>query len=270
MIPSGPSSDDAVAGVSALAAAWVARAAPVRFGVAVSAGDIEAVHRLRYEVVVGRGWAPAHLFPDGLERDGDDAAAVQVAGWHHDRIVATGRLVEPLVGRPLPTEAAFGVTLPGRAQLVDIGRVCVASTYRDSAHRVFRGVLGQLWSEMRRLGYREAVTAITGAVARTYERWGFGVTILGPSRPYWGEPRSPARIAPAAAVDRLFRAAGTSARLDVQSSGATTARATRSARGGGAVRPVAGLFQAAEPDDRAPQRAVSDHGARVAGLDAEA
>jgi predicted GNAT family N-acyltransferase len=270
MTPAGPLPDDAVAAVSALAAAWVARAAPVRFGVATSAADIEAVHRLRYEVVVGRGWAPAHAFPDGLERDGDDAAAVHVAGWHRDRVVATGRLVEPRVGSPLPTEAAFGVTLSGCDQLVDIGRVCVASTYRDSAHRVFRGVLGQLWFEMRRRGYQEAVTVVTGAVARTYERWGLVVTILAPSRLYWGEPRSPARIAPAAAVDRLFRAVGTSARLDGQPSGAATARGSRSARGGVEVRPIADLSQAAEPDDRATQRTVADHGARVAGLDTEA
>jgi hypothetical protein len=206
--------DDAVAGVSALAAAWVARAAPVRFGLALAARDVEAVHRLRYEVVVERGWAPAHLLAEGLERDADDAVAVQVAGWYGDRVIATGRLIEPLAGRPLPTEKAFGVTLPGRDRLVDIGRVCVAPTHRDSGHRVFRGILGQLWLEMRRLGYQAAATAVTSGVARMYERWGIGVTVLGPSRVYWGEPRSPARIAPAVAVDRLIRPVGASARVD--------------------------------------------------------
>jgi N-acyl-L-homoserine lactone synthetase len=206
--------DGAVARVSALAAAWIARAAPVRFGVARSARDIEAVQRLRYEVVVERGWAPAHVFPDGLERDADDVVAVQVAGWSGDRVVATGRLVEPRVGRPLPTEAAFGVALPGRDELVDIGRVCVAPTYRDSGHRVFRGILGQLWLEMLGLGYQAAATVVTSAVARMYQRWGIGVTVLGPSRIYWGEPRSQARITPAAAVDRLVRAVGASARVD--------------------------------------------------------
>lgn len=213
MTPGRSAPDDAIAGVSVRAAACVARAAPVRFGVAISPADVEAVYRLRYAVVVGRGWAPAYTFPDGLERDSDDAAAVQVAGWHRDRIVATGRLVQPVVGLPLPTEAAFDVTLSGRDQLVDIGRVCVASAYRDSAHRVFRGVLGQIWCEMRRLGYQEAAAVVSGVVARMHERWGFCVTILGPARVFWGELRSPARIAPAAAVDRRLRAVGPPAYL---------------------------------------------------------
>ncbi len=161
MTPGG-APDDAVAGVSTLAAACVARAAPVRFGVAVSAADLEAVYRLRCGVAVARGWTPAHAFPDGLERDAHDAAAMQVAGWDRDRVVATGRLVRAGSGHRLPTEAAFDMTLSGREQLVDLGRVCVASTYRDSAHRVFRGLLGQIWCEMRRLGCQEAATVVTG------------------------------------------------------------------------------------------------------------
>ena len=197
--------------MSARAAAWIARAAPVRFGVARSAEDVEAAYRLRHEVVVERGWAPADAFPGGLERDADDNAAVQVAGWHHGRVVATARLIRPADDHPLPTEAAFDMLLAGRDQLVDIGRVCVASAYRDSAHRVFRGILGQVWYEMRRLGHEEGVMAVSDAVARLYERWGLGVTILGRSRMYWGELRLPARIAPAAALVRLLRAAGPSA-----------------------------------------------------------
>ena len=214
MTTAGPSLDDALARVSLLAVACVARASPVRFGVATSAGDVEAVYRLRYEVVVERGWAPAYAFPDGVERDADDAAAVQVAGWHDDRVVATGRLVPPVVGRPLPTEAAFGMTLSGRDRLVDVGRVCVASAYRDAAQRVFRGVLGQIWCEMTRLGYQEAATVLNGAVARMYERSGLCVTVLGPPRVYWGEQRSAARIAPAAALDRLLQSVGPSVGLD--------------------------------------------------------
>jgi N-acyl-L-homoserine lactone synthetase len=197
--------DDAIAGVSALAAAWIVRAAPVRFGVAISAKDVEATYRLRHAVVIGRGWAPAHAFPRGLERDEDDDTAVVVAGWHQERVVATARLIRPGGERPLPTETAFDMTLARRDRLVDIGRMCVASAYRDAAHRVFRGLLGQVWGEMRRLGYQEAATVISDAVARLYERWGLGVTILGPSRLYWGEWRSPARVTPAAALDRLLR-----------------------------------------------------------------
>jgi hypothetical protein len=214
MTPAGGAPADAVARVSALAAACIARAAPVRFGVVDSAADLEAVHRLRYDVVVARGWARAQAFPDGLERDADDAGAVHVAGWHRDRVVATARLVRPVVGRRLPTEAAFEVTLSGRERLVDIGRVCVASAYRDLPPRVFPGVLGQIWLVMRGLGYEEAATAVTAGVARMYERWGIRVTPLGAPRVHWGELRLPARIAPAAAVERVARAVEAAARRD--------------------------------------------------------
>jgi hypothetical protein len=85
------------------AALWVARAAPVRFGVVRTDRDVEAVHRLRYEVVVAAGWAPAQAFPDGLERDDDDAEAIHVAGWDADRVVATARIVLSAGERALPT-----------------------------------------------------------------------------------------------------------------------------------------------------------------------
>ncbi len=212
MTPRGGLPDtDAVVTIDALAAAWITQAAPVRFGVAVSAADLEAVYRLRYEVVVAQGWAAVHSFPNGLERDSDDAAAVQVAGWHGNRVVATGRLVQPAAGRRLPTEAAFDFALSGRERLIDVGRVCVAPACRSVAHRVFRGVLGQIWREMRRRDCEEAATVVTATVARTYERWGLRVTALAPPRTYWGESRFPARIAPAAAMGRLLPTVGTSA-----------------------------------------------------------
>ena len=215
MTPPGDPPDAAVVvTIDALAAACIAQAAPVRFGVAVSAADLEAVHRLRYEVVVAQGWAPAHPFPNGLERDSDDAAAVQVAGWLGSRVIATGRLVQPAVGRRLPTEAAFDIALSGRERLIDVGRVCVAPAYRSVAHRVFRGALGQIWCEMRRRDCEEAATVVTATVARIYERWGLRVTALAAPRPYWGELRFPARIAPAAAMGRLLPAVGTSAHPD--------------------------------------------------------
>lgn len=198
------STDHAIACVSALATACIARAAPVRFGVATLAEDVEAAYRLRHEVVIEQGWATADALPGDLERDAHDDEAVLVAGWHHDRVVATARLIRPVDEHPLPTETAFDITLAGRDRLVDIGRVCVASDYRDAAHRIFRGVLGQVWCEMHRLGYQEAATVISDVMARLYERWGLGVTILGPSRMYWGEWRWPARIVPTAALARLL------------------------------------------------------------------
>jgi predicted GNAT family N-acyltransferase len=176
------------------AATWIARAAPVRFGIARTTEDLEAVYRLRCQVVIAAGWASARAFPDGFERDADDARAVHVAGWDGERVVATARFVLSGDGRPLPTETDFDLALPDRARLADVGRLCVAPCHRDRGHRVFRGVLAQIWCEMRQRGYEEAAMVVTGTVARLYQRWGFGVSILGPARAYWGELRFPARV----------------------------------------------------------------------------
>jgi len=198
---SGP---DLGARVDALARAAVARAAPTRFGVAVRAADLAAAYRLRGEVVVSQGWAPAGAFPDGLEHDSEDAAAVQVVGWDGDnRVVATGRLVWPAPGRRLPTEAAFDLVVPGRERVADVGRVCVAADHRDCGHRVLWGLLGQTWIEMRRRGYQDTCCALTAPVARLYVRLGFRVTPLAPARSYWGVARFPALVAPTAALARL-------------------------------------------------------------------
>jgi predicted GNAT family N-acyltransferase len=197
---SGP---DLGARVDALARAMVARAAPARFGVAIREADLTAAYRLRGEVVVSQGWAHADRFLDGLEHDAEDAAAVHVAGWDGDRVVATGRLVWPAPGRRLPTEAAFDLVVPGRERVADVGRVCVAADHRNGGHRVLWGLLGQTWIEMRRRGYQDTCCALTAPVARLYARLGFRVTPLAPARSYWGVARFPALVAPTAALARL-------------------------------------------------------------------
>ena len=189
--------------VDAFARAAVARAAPARFGVAVRAADLAAAYRLRGEVVVSQGWASADAFPDGLEHDAEDAAAVQVVGWDSDRVVATGRLVWPAPGRPLPTEAAFDLVVPARERVADVGRICVAADHRDCGHRVLWGLLGQTWIEMRRRGYQDMCCAVAAPVARLYARLGFRVTPLAPARSYWGVARFPALVAPTAALAHL-------------------------------------------------------------------
>lgn len=200
----------AVARVDAIASAVVARAVPARFGVAVTPEEMEAVYRLRYRVVVAQGWALPAALPHGLERDADDAGAVQVVGWDGGHPVATARLVLPAGGRRLPTEVAFDLDLPGRERLVDVGRACVTPAGREASHRLFWGLLGQVWLEMRRLGYEESCVAVEPELARAYARWGLSVVALGPPRSHWGAPRYPARISPARSPARLARAVGPS------------------------------------------------------------
>src|SRR3990170_2028423 len=54
-----------LARTDALAAQLIARAAPLMFSVAQSPAEREAVYRLRYSIVVEKGWARPEDFPDG-------------------------------------------------------------------------------------------------------------------------------------------------------------------------------------------------------------
>jgi predicted GNAT family N-acyltransferase len=190
-------SGDAVAYVDARAAGWIAQAAPIRFGVARSPVDLEAVYRLRHDVAIAEGWMPPGAFPDGLEHDTDDPEAVQVAGWDDERIVATARLVPTTPGRSLPTESAFQLTVPDRDRVVEVGRVCVAAPYREVGRGVFIGLLGQIWIEMRRRGYADACGSVTIEMARLYAKLVGCVVLLAPPRTHWGQRRFAARVSPA-------------------------------------------------------------------------
>jgi hypothetical protein len=171
------------------------RAHPVCFGIARTADELEAAFRLRYRVVVEEGWRPAEAMPDGLERDAyDDEHAAQVVGWDGAEAVATARVVYPVPGRPLPTEAAFGITAEPAGRVADAGRLIVAPGHRDPEHRVLGGLAAGIWTAMAERGYRWAAVAMTERMAGFCRMLGFDVDVLGATRPYWGADRFPARL----------------------------------------------------------------------------
>ena len=57
--------DSQFATIDLLACRLVMRALPIRFRIANSLSDLEQVFRLRYQVVVEKGWAKPESFPDG-------------------------------------------------------------------------------------------------------------------------------------------------------------------------------------------------------------
>src|SRR5215813_6527774 len=97
--------------LDALAAKLVERAAPIRFAVAQSSAEREAVYKLRCRVVVEKGWGSAADFPDGEEKDSFDERAIQLVGWDGNTIVASGRIVFPIPGQVLPTEKTYGLKI---------------------------------------------------------------------------------------------------------------------------------------------------------------
>ncbi len=188
----------AAAAMDSLALRLIARAAALRFGVAESAAELEMVYRLRCRVAIERGWARPENFPHGLERDSYDDHAVQIGAWNGAILIATCRLVPPTPGQPLPTEAAFGLTIQPPGRVLDVGRVCVAPEYRAADYRVLSGLLCQAWLEMRARGFTDACAILTPAAARMYRIGGLQVVSLGAPRLCWGEHRFPALVRPAA------------------------------------------------------------------------
>ena len=195
----------ALAQMDALAAQLIERARPIRFALAHSPEELERIYRLRCRIVLKREWATPEDLPDGLERDAYDARAVHIAAWDGDVLAGTSRLVLPLPGRPLPTEALTGLEMAPHGRVADVGRVCVAAAHSHASHRVAWGLLGRTWIEMRARDLTDACCMLTPGVARMYQSWGLQVITLGASRPYCGEERYPALVRPAESAHSLIR-----------------------------------------------------------------
>jgi len=199
---SGPDSP-ALAKVDAFATAALSRLAPLTFGVARSPDELEAVYRLRYEVVIDHGWARPEELRDGLERDAFDERALQIVAWADGALVGTTRLVAPKAGFRLPTEQAFDLEIASRPRVIDMGRTCRAPRCHDRGHRIVWGVLCQAWLELRRLGFAEICGIFSPGVTRFYQRLGLRVEILGGPRAHWGQQRYPILVRPAETIDAV-------------------------------------------------------------------
>ena len=188
--------DSELAILDLLASAVVKRVLPVRFRLANSITDLHQVFRLRYQVVVEKGWAKPEKFPDGIERDAYDDRAAHILAVDSGELVGTSRIVFPQPGSRLPTEEAFDVIFESKRGVADIGRICVAPGYRGENCRIFSALLGQSWIEMRNRGCTRALAAIKPSVARVYMRWGLKLKVLGTVCNHWGEERYPVLISP--------------------------------------------------------------------------
>ncbi len=172
-IVNGPQAQELLQQADELARGMVAAAALLRFCVAQSQEDRQAVYRLRYEVIIERGWAQPEDLPDGLERDEYDDLAIHIAGWDGTQIAATSRIVLPAPDVAFPTERTFEVKIEPHEQVVDMGRQIVARAYSNVQHLVFAALLGQTWLEMRARGFTRVCGDFTPAVTRLYRLMGF-------------------------------------------------------------------------------------------------
>jgi N-acyl-L-homoserine lactone synthetase len=187
-----------------LARGLVAAAAPIRLEVARSKAEREAVYRLRYQVVVSRGWARPEDLPEGMERDSFDERAIHILGWDGESLIATARIVLPLKDALLPTEQAFDLVVEPRGQVADMGRQIVSSDYTSPQHRVFAALLARTWLEIRAAGFSLICGDFTAPMLRLYRIMGFQVAQLGPARPFWGEERFPILVDVASSASKLI------------------------------------------------------------------
>ena len=187
-----------------LASRLVERALPIRFRLADSLSDLEQVFRLRYQVVVEKGWAKPENFPDGMEQDAYDERAVHILALDDGRLIGTSRLVLPQPGSRLPTEEAFDLVFEPKGDVADIGRVCVAAGYRGHNYSIFSALLGRTWIEMRHRGCRRALAAVAPSTARMYRSWGLKLKVLGTPCTHWGKERYPALIPPVESAEAML------------------------------------------------------------------
>ena len=193
-----------IARADVIAAQLIAGAAPVRFSLAQSAAELEAVYRMRYQVVVEHGWASPKDFPARLEKDAYDRRGVHLVGQVDHTVVATTRLVFPAPGQVLPTEADFELKVEPLGRVADGGRAIVSKAYSDLQHRIFAGLFGLSWFQLKEHHLYYLCGAATGAMIRLCRGMGYQVTLLGPARQYWGEQRYPIRFDVLESIPQLW------------------------------------------------------------------
>jgi hypothetical protein len=168
-------------GVGALdrVAQRLADEAGVRLSVAESPAELIGVHRLRYRDAAQRGRATAQDDRDGLERDVYDVRALQLCAWDGEKLVGTLRVVLPMVGKRLPTEEQFGLTVQPAGEVVDVGRPLIAPELGgERARRAADGLLAQAWFETRARGYTVLAGIASEMLVERYRSVGLAVELL--------------------------------------------------------------------------------------------
>jgi N-acyl-L-homoserine lactone synthetase len=176
----------------------------LRFDIAHDDLQREAVYRLRYQVVIDRGWLRPEDLPDGMEHDHYDEKAIFIVGWDGINLAATSRLVLPQPGMKLPTEEGFNILVEPIGRVADMGRQIVAREYSSIKHKVFAALLAKTWLEMRTRSYSLVCGDFSPAMMRLYRIMGFDVKQLGPFQQYWGEERAPIIVNIASSVSALL------------------------------------------------------------------
>lgn len=200
----GPDLAAALTTIDECAERMIAAAGSVRVGLATEA-EREAVYRLRFRVVIDRGWADPDSMPGGQERDPDDDRALHVVAWAGFDLAATARILLPAPGMRLPLEQTFDLVVEPRGEVAHIDRVAVAPEFSHRDHRTMMALLGRTWQEVCANGLHHWAGIATAPTIRLYRMAGLAMTVLGPARPFWGEERYPVAFDAIASAPALAR-----------------------------------------------------------------
>jgi N-acyl-L-homoserine lactone synthetase len=184
--------------------------APLSFAVAGTPQEIDSVLRMRFACVIEMGWAQPEEYPDGRERDEYDDGAVFVVCHAAGAIIASARLVAPVLGELLPCEREFRIRVEPPGRPVEVGRVIVPRVYRGGqSHLILAGLFARCWLVARELGYDRVVSTASAPLLELYRGLGLSVTVLGGPKLSWGEERSLIELAATeTSLAPLVRAAG--------------------------------------------------------------
>jgi N-acyl-L-homoserine lactone synthetase len=169
---------------------------PLGVTVARTPAEIDAVFRMRYECVIELGWARPEDYPDERERDEYDDGAVFVVCREGDGLVGSARVVPPTLGRLLPAEREFQISVEPPGRPVEVGRIVVPQRERAGrSHLILAGVFARTWLIARELGYDRIVSTASAELIDLYR--GLGLTVIELARPRlsWGEERAPVELA---------------------------------------------------------------------------
>jgi N-acyl-L-homoserine lactone synthetase len=166
-----------------------------RSAVAPTAGSLDAIHRLRYQVYcLEREFLDVRRYPDGRERDAYDAHSVHLAA-----IAPTGTALSTLrivchspLGFPLDQYVdalwdSFG-GLP-RPHVAEVSRLIVSPRHRStniSDPQLLFGLFRTLYEESHRRGVQYLLATMEAGLARLLRRLGFPFEPIGDTIDYFG------------------------------------------------------------------------------------
>ncbi|HLF79088.1 MAG TPA: GNAT family N-acyltransferase [Dehalococcoidia bacterium] len=187
----GPGNADGQASLESLIPDWIEGLKPALISEAATPEERQATYRLRYQAVTERGWADPADFPEGLEYDEFDDAAVHVCAWLDGKLLASTRVVFPQAYSLLPTEKTFGCRIEPAGKVIDIGRTVVARQLGGLGRDALIGVLLYCWQLGRRNDFTHCCGAFSAAMLRLYKQLSIEVTVIGEPVTYMGEQRYP-------------------------------------------------------------------------------